>query len=450
MERGVPKMAATAALIAAGVIGSVPAGAANGLRLQPRPVVQQPRKPHLPQHIVVIVQENRTVDNLFLGYPGADTQSWGLNSKNKRVSLVPVSLAANYDVWHTHNSFVTEFNNGAMNGWDLVPIDCKDPKPCAQTPYAYVPRSESKPYWQLASQFAFADHVLQPNEGASFPAHQYLIAGQSGTPMAISENPRPHTGGCDVPGAKVATIDLREPYPGAENDVAFPCENYPTIFDLLQSAGRSWRYYTPTFDNIWAAPIGVYHIFESDTMIRGVITPETQVLKDIKKHRLADVSFVVPRQQFSDHPFGSSKGPDWVGAVADQIGTDPYYWGNTAILITWDDWGGWYDHYPTKHPRTRPNDPYEYGFRVPLIVVSPYARKAGFVSHVERNATSVLTFIESVYGLPSLGQLDAMTDNLADMFDFSRKPLPYHAVDSGRFTADYFLSLPPDATPLDK
>lgn len=406
----------------------------------------------IPRHVVVIVQENRTVDNLFLGYPGADTQAWGWNSHHHRVPLVPISLASRYDVGHNHKSFVVEFNNGAMNGWDLVSLDCDHgPRLCNATAYGYVPRSETLPYWQLADQFALADHVLQPNEGPSFPAHQYLIAGQAGRPMSFSENPTRRTGGCDVKGTRVKQIDLRLPYPGVEGEGIFPCKNYRTIFDLLDRTHHTWRYYTPSRDSIWAAPIAVRHLYDSISL-KNVVFPETKVLRDIKTHQLPDVSYVIPRGKFSDHASRSTTGgPDWVGTIANAIGTDPYYWSNTAILITWDDWGGWFDHYPASHPNSIPNDDYEYGFRVPLIVVSPYVRRPHYVSHAARNATSILRFIEFVYGLPSLDQLDATTDDLHDMFNFNAPlPLPYHPVDAGRFTSDYFLSLPPDETPVDE
>jgi phospholipase C len=132
------------------------------------------------------------------------------------------------------------------------------------------------------------------------------------------------------------------------------------------------------------------------------IVPQTQVLKDIANKDLAQVSWVIPPGQDSDHAaVNDGTGPSWVASIVNAIGNSDY-WSNTAIIITWDDWGGWYDHVPP--PAIY--DQYEYGFRVPLIVVSPYARQR-YVSHVTHDFGSVLKFIEEAFGLPSLGYADA-------------------------------------------
>jgi phospholipase C len=116
------------------------------------------------------------------------------------------------------------------------------------------------------------------------------------------------------------------------------------------------------------------------------------------------------------------------------------YWSDTAIIITWDDWGGWYDHVPPKivNDGTSWGSGYAYGFRVPLIVVSPYA-KAGYISHVPHDFGSILNLIEKTFGLPSLGYADAYADDLSDCFDLHQTPIAFTTVNAP-LNAAYFLN----------
>src|SRR6516165_10826513 len=147
------------------------------------------------KHVVIIIQENRTVDNLFNGYPGADTQSWGLNHKGNHVPLISVSMTAPYDISHAHTSFVTEYAGGKMNGFDLAVSRCAKPGACPPPnlrAYAKVPLNEAKPYWDMAHYWVLADRMFQTNQGPSFPAHQYTISGTStlttGSSLRAAEN----------------------------------------------------------------------------------------------------------------------------------------------------------------------------------------------------------------------------------------------------------------------
>ena len=160
---------------------------------------------------------------------------------------------------------------------------------------------------------------------------------------------------------------------------------------------------------------------------------------------------MIPDGRYSDHP-GSGQdgtGPSWVAAIVNAIGGSPY-WKHTAILVTWDDWGGWYDHVAPPPPIGRPFGYYELGFRVPLLVISPYT-PAGYISPTQHDFGSILRFVEKVFGLgriPPGNFADARADDLADFFDFSAVPrafAPIPAPVSGR----YFLNdtrplMPPD------
>jgi phospholipase C len=145
----------------------------------------------------------------------------------------------------------------------------------------------------------------------------------------------------------------------------------------------------------------------------------------------------MPSGQASDHGgFTDGSGPSWVASIVNAMGNDGY-WDKTIIFITWDDWGGWYDHVAPPIINS-----YEYGFRVPLIVVSPFAKR-GHISHVTHDFGSILNFIEKFYNLPSLGYADAIADDLSDCFDFQQTVLPFQTVPA-KFDANYFLN---DKTP---
>jgi phospholipase C len=149
------------------------------------------------QHVVIIVQENRSTDNLFNGLPGADTVRYGENSKDLRIKLQPILLTAPYDVSHRHDAFDVEYAKGNLNGFNLDPSHCRDRSKCPAKGlrgYAFVPRSEVKPYFTMAEEYAFADRMFETNAGPSFPAHQYILSGTStiseGSALRAAENPK--------------------------------------------------------------------------------------------------------------------------------------------------------------------------------------------------------------------------------------------------------------------
>jgi phospholipase C len=404
------------------------------------------------QHVVVIFQENRTPDNLFqdpvLISRGADIASSGVNSKGQVLPLLPIPLAVPYDLGHRHVDFVKMFDGGKMDGADFVDVGCQGTiTNCAPAnpQFMSVNPSEVQPYFQLAEQYTFADRMFQTNQGPSFPAHQFIIAGTS-APTATSdlfaaENPLDvqHTGCIAPPGSFVKMIDPL----GSESHKLYPCFEHPTLTDLLDQRRISWKYYAPSAGSIWTGPDAIQHICQSrmqngqlictGRLWSNVVIPETLVLRDIATHQLAEVSWVIPDGSFSDHAsISTNEGPSWVGSIVNSIGNSPY-WNNTVILITWDDWGGWYDHVA---PRVI--NSYEYGFRVPLIVVSPFAKPA-YISHATHDFGSILRFIEELHGLPSLGYADALADDLSDCFDFQQNPLPFQTIRT-TFDIRHFLA----------
>ncbi|HEV2488854.1 MAG TPA: alkaline phosphatase family protein [Candidatus Acidoferrales bacterium] len=404
------------------------------------------------KHVVVIFQENRTPDNLFHGLLGADIADAGINSSGQTIALAPEPLANDYDLAHTHQAFVEMYDGGKMDGADKINVSCNSnatgcPPPNPQ--FYYVDPADVQPYFQLAEQYTFADRMFQTNQGPSFPAHQFIIAGTS-APTATSDlfaadNTRLPDGtandtntGCTAPSGTF--VKLIDPL-GSESMTMYPCFDHPTLLDSLDTQVISWRYYAPLAGSIWTGPNAIQHIrFGVDWA--KVIIPQTQVLTDISNGQLAEVSWVIPNGQESDHAGSNNgSGPAWVASVVNAVGNSPY-WSNTAIFITWDDWGGWYDHVPPTI-----YDSYEYGFRVPLIVVSPYA-KPSYVSHVPHDFGSILKFVEQNFKLPSLGYADARADDLSDCFDFNQTPISFRTIPA-KLDQNYFINdrrppIPPD------
>ena len=314
------------------------------------------------QHVVVIFQENRTPDNLFHGLPGADIANSGTNSAGQTIPLTTISLVTNYDLDHSHGDFVAMYDGGKMDGADKVPVLGCLPKASGCPPvtpqFKYVNPSEVQPYFQLAEQYTFGDRMFQTNQGPSFPAHQYIISGTSAdtatSNLFAAENPfvPPYAGptgedaGCNAPiGTLVNMIDPS----GAESSQMYPCFEHPTLMDLLDVQAVDWRYYAPSAAglSIWVGRDAIQHIRYGDDWNK-VILNQTQVLTDIANNRLAQVTWVMPSGQASDHALANDgSGPSWVASIVNALGSSSY-WSNTAIIITWDDWGGWY------YQRSRP------------------------------------------------------------------------------------------------
>jgi phospholipase C len=413
------------------------------------------------EHVVVIFQENRTPDNLFHGLPNADIANSGVNSLGQTIALEPGPLANGYDLGHMHADFAAMYDAGKMDGANNI-LCLPGTKPCPPNPqFHYVEPSDVAPYFQLAEQYTFGDRMFQTNQGPSFPAHQFILSGTS-APTATSnlfaaENSEGNIHGATGCTAPPATwVWLIDPS-GNESSKMYPCFEHPTLTDLLNSARIDWKYYSIFPGSWWTAPNSIQHMCapsngrcEGSDWTNNVILHNTQVLTDIGSGKLAAVTWVIPSGQASDHPsINNGSGPAWVASIVNAIGNS-HYWSNTAIIITWDDWGGWYDHVPPPQVRIDCSEwgcGYIYGFRVPLIVVSPYA-KAGYVSHVNHDFGSILKFVEEAFGLGSLGYADAIADDLSDCFDFSQSPIHFQTIaaplDAGHFLNDRSIPLEPD------
>jgi phospholipase C len=447
------------------------------------------------QHVVVIYMENRTADDLFSGYfnvpfPRGGTFGSALDLRDPNVAptLAPNPIGAYFDPDHSHHlGFVQE----SLGHYNDIPLGCSNHKcPPTASALTYVPAPEPSPYVAMIKNFAYANHVLQANSGPSYAAHQYAIAGQSGglsdnapppyqyAPNAQSENPQPvskerdgdefegaGTGGTLVgncfSGAtySVTTLNMFAPYPGMDGNPHPPCAEYTTILDEMASTygpplDADWQYVAYANNSIWAAPMAIDHLYTSyaggnnKTTQPFAVDPDAVAFVNNLSARsparpFAALTYLTPCPRESDHPIstGSADGPAWLAYVVNAIG-ESKYWANTTIVVTWDDWGGFYDHYrpsgtwpyhPNPNPYDNPNDTNEWGFRVPLIVISPYVTSRAYVSTKLRSQSAILNYIESTFELASLRADDMSNgaDALGDLFNFRRAPLPYVPITGG-------------------
>jgi phospholipase C len=348
------------------------------------------------QHVVIIIQENRSFDNLFQAYPGADSAPTGKGKQGNTIALVPVPLEAPYDIDHYYAQFATAVDNGKMDGFGLEHVVGQYSQ-YAHPQYAYVPPSETQLYFAMAQQYVLADRMFPSNVDGSFVAHQYAIAGQSQSAVDYPSG----FWGCDGGTSDtVPTLTQQRTYGPVEQ----ACFDYKTIADELDAKGLTWRFYAPFYQSpnggVWSAFQAVKHIRQGPEWKTNVIWPETTILQDVPNGILANVTWVTPDSANSDHPRSTTgNGPNWVASVVNAIGRSPF-WNSTAIFVFWDEWGGFYDHVP---PPTVDYD--GLGIRVPLLCISPYAGK-GVVSHVQYETASILKFIEGNFGLPTLSASD--------------------------------------------
>ena len=347
------------------------------------------------EHIIIIVQENRTPDNLFgaSGLPGGDLQ---VHPRGRAVTL---NTTGNFD--HSHPGFLTQASGVYPNG-----------------AYVYV-ASGVDPYWQMAAEYGFANYMFQTNQGASFPARQMLMSGTSApsdtSDLFVSDNAISGRVGCEAKaGSLVPTIA-----PDGTMGTVFPCFERSSLIDLLVSAGLTWRYYATPYPELWAAPNSLKSYYLSSSFVMN----PPQVLMDIQNGALANVSWVSPAKTYSDHGRMGSGGPAWVASIVNAIGNSSY-WDNTVIFVTWDDWGGLWDHVPPLQNNTGWCEVYCYGFRVPLLVISAYTPQ-GYVDNGVHDFGSILHFAENNFALGFIGPggwADYYADDLSTFFTKERRP----------------------------
>jgi phospholipase C len=424
------------------------------------------------KHVVLMIQENRTFNDLFATFPGVVGTTTGeeLVKKNgsyveKPIKLKESNLEDDVDLDHQYAAFLTAYQGDAMDGFNLIKFILTG-RYEGSAPYEYVNPSQIAPYWSLASQWGLADKMFQTQGSDSFTAHQDLIRGGtliSQRASLIDSPTSPDAWGCDAgPGSKTSLITTSLQY--IRRGGPFPCSNkfpdyasggYQTLRDLLDGKKISWKYYTPTFEK--EQPNGLWNAFDLIAPVRygpqwstNISSPETTIFHDISKGTLPAMSWVIPDAENSDHPGYGRKdtGPSWVASVVNAIGESDY-WKSTAIIVVWDDWGGFYDPVAPP-PLDNQGGP---GFRVAMIVISPYVKvgkgsKGGYISNTVYEFGSIIRFVEDVWDLGRLGTTDETCKSIADMFDFHQSPRKFTKI-STTFDRSFFLRQKPSGLPVD-
>ncbi len=375
-------------------------------------------------HVVVVVKENHTFDKYFGTFPGAEGTTTCVTSTGT-ITCPHAPDSTPRDFCHEHSCALTDWNGGMMNGWDMVTGTSVNGDNLA---YAQYLQADIPNYWAYAMTFTLGDHFFANVLGPSFPGHTFVLAAQAGW---ADGNPNttltaPYWG-CDQPQGTTVSI-LQGGTCNAQS--VFPCFTIPSIPDVLP-AGVDWKFYG---SNFYVLP-EIWSMFDAISAIRNgplwnnVVNVST-FDSDVDGGHLPAVSWLVDQDLADEHPNvgGVCNGENWtVGHINHLMMSQ--YWKDTAILFTMDDFGGWYDHVPP--PRQygcSPQQPYGLGFRLPLIVISPYA-KPGFVFKEVSEQASIPKFIETVFGAPSLSTMDpaaqdGQANDLLNAFDFSQAPLP--------------------------
>lgn len=421
------------------------------------------------KHFIYIIQENITFDHYFGTYPGADGIPAGVKFSYKpdgeRI-YAPFHLHQTFiphDLNHSWQAAHVAYDGGAMDGfirgeWPMAlsyywqgPLPTVDPEdifpedddpemvqedlklanygrgragrkqnngeaeavaagnlptrhratpPSGPPPdwvintLSYYDWHEIPNYWEYARRFTLCDAFFSSLQGPSEPNHLYTVAAQSG-------------GLVNNPGRGIAGED--------------GVYNFTTLAELLQHSNHSWKYYdekkNPKAHSLWNPMPGFKAISSSPEMMSHLVSLD-EFYADAKAGTLPEVCWIVPTAADSEHPPADSARGMWhVTGLVNAVMSGPA-WKDSVIIVTWDDYGGFYDHVPP--PQV---DKYGYGFRVPALIISPWS-KPGFICHVHYDFTSPLKLIEDHYGLPPLATRDEAANNMLDCFNFKQKPNP--------------------------
>jgi phospholipase C len=416
---------------------------------------------HYISHVVVIVQENRSFENFFAGYPGANAPMNGCGKDSapdsgtgsgsgcpKGEQVIPLhqdTFQHEPNLSHLFEGSLVDWDNGKMDGFSKYGFSHDD------AAYAYIERSQVQTYWTMANQYVLADEMFPTEFGPSWTAHLTLVAGTDNitNTTALADFATGHSNCKAAPGTMTAIVNEKRV---VDHDSGpFPClYQFNTMAQALDNAGVSWKYYVAARlkSFIWSPFAAIKYVEQGSDWDNNIIQPQTQVLKDIYAGKLASVSWVTPSHKDSDHPGAhSDTGPAWVASVVNAIGKSTY-WNSTAIVVLWDDYGGFYDNAPPPQLDFR-----GLGIRVPCLIISPYA-KPGLVSHKEYEFGSILKLIEEAFptvgklGPTSQGYTDTRAHSMRDIFDFSSPPRKFKVIPA-KYPASYFLHEPRSLEPVD-
>jgi phospholipase C len=373
------------------------------------------------QHIVIVMQENRAFDNYFWTYPnviGGQDQYPNLCMNNPDGSCIPPYYQSNpvqHDMPHTQHGSLTAWDNGTMGGFIANAIQGGE---SPMEPMGYYNASDIPFVWKLAQHYVLADQFFSSTLSYSQPNHWYMLAGNTPA-VSISEMGNTEKDDC-VSGMTIIWGTC---------SYINQAQSIQTIVDSAQAHSISWKYYNtiPSHTTLSSAIVSGTAFDYWDPLLAKNSTyspsyfsnfvPRSQFFTDVKDGELPQVSWIIPSPGISDHPPANvTIGEYWIAAVTDAVMNSPY-WENTAIIITWDDFGGWFDTVPPPQLAGQ-----QLGFRVPALIVSAYSSQPGYVDHTVYSFESMLKFIEYTFNLPPLTDRDSSTNNMLNAFNFNQAP----------------------------
>jgi len=387
------------------------------------------------EHVVYLIKENRTFDHMFGRFPGADGATTGLTCDGREI---PLARAAD-DTPGPNHSFqggLTAINGGRMN--------CFSELEGGEHLESYVQfRPDQIPaYWAYAETYVLADRFFSSTYGPTGIEHLFTVGattddftdherelppgqfGANGIPREYCLDPsermwsfrRQLTQAQEADAFELEEQALVGALKARYWFLRTACTDIRILPDLLEDAGVSWRYYLG--DNTYINTLSLVEHVVFGPMVRKVVSDD-DFLVDLANGELPAVSWLIPDVEVSEHPAAASmcEGENWTVEIVNAIMRSPE-WRRTAIVITWDDFGGFYDHVPPPHV-----DLFGFGPRVPMLLISPWARR-GHVTSDTLEFSSVLKMIETIWGLPSLTARDRRASDMLNLFDFEGEPAP--------------------------
>lgn len=388
------------------LIGAVVAAAALGAAVS-TPLASAAAGAHAPQtpihHFLYLMQENHTFDNYFGTYPGANGLTNGTcmpvnvaDPGGKCIRPFHLTNTPVRDLGHNAGVFHAQYRHGAMNGFvNAFRVQGLN----GTQAMGHYDGTDIPFYWNVADSHVLFDNFFSAAAAGSVWNHMYWVTGTPGNPKVDS-----------IPAGGFSSL--------------------PTIFDRLEKAGVSWKFYVQHYDPritfrtrihtdrgsqiVWV-PLLDYARYIDDKQLFSHIVDMDQYYRDVASGNLPEVAYMVPAGS-SEHPPGSIQaGERFVRTIMNAL-ISSEYWKSSALMWSYDDWGGWYDH--VKPPQL---DAYGDGFRVPALLVSAYARR-GYVDHTQLDFTSALKFIEQNWNLKPLATRDAKANSIIGAFDFTKPP----------------------------
>jgi phospholipase C len=394
-------------------------------------------------HVVFIVKENRTFDHMFGRFPGADGVIAGRTCDGRSV---PLRRAPDVgpEIEHSFLGGLTAISGGAMNCFDRLRGGANEQS------YVQFRPAQIPAYWEYARRFVLADRFFSSTYGPTGVEHLFTVAaqtdrfvdherdtppgqyGSNGIPREYCDDPEEWAESFERMGAREELDALRLEDSRTELEQLrerywlrrWPCTDVRVLPDRLERAGISWRYYLG--DNDYVDPLRmVRHVRQGPLWSK--VVPEDDFWSDLASGDLPAVSWLIPDGIYSEHPSAGSmcSGENWTVKALNALMQSPQ-WTSTAVVITWDDFGGFYDHVRPPHV-----DLYGLGPRVPMLLISPWA-KPGFIAHQTLEFSSVLKMIEVIWGLEPLTERDRRASDMLGLFDFDGRPQPKLVLDLQR------------------